>query len=198
VEQNIDQLKPGNEIKRKVIHLGTALFPLLYFFYLTQEQMVVILVIFTMVFLSAELIRYHWPWAKNLFASIFFPLLREDEKYRYLTGATLFLISTTVIVILFEKTIAVTAVLILSVSDSLAAVVGKTLGRHRFLAKSWEGSTTFFLCSMLMLRIFVPQLSVGEMLLVAGPVTLVEAMSLPVNDNLTIPVAAAVLLKLCI
>jgi len=148
-----------------------------------------------MIFLAAELLRYRWPWAKALFTRVFFPLLRDDEKIKNITGATVFLISATVIFILFKKIIAVPAVLILSVSDSLAAVVGRTIGRHRFLAKSWEGSGTFFLCTMLMLCIFVPGLGIFEVLLVAVPVTLVEALALPVNDNLTIPVSAALLLK---
>jgi dolichol kinase len=37
-----------------------------------------------------------------------------------------------------------------------------------------------------------------EKIVVAGVVSLVEASALPVNDNLTIPLSAAILLKLVI
>jgi dolichol kinase len=190
------QLTPSGELKRKTIHLATAILPLFYYFCLTREQIIIVLVLLTTAFLAAEFARYRWSWFKNIFTRIFFPLLRESEKYSGLTGATLYLVSATATCILFERTIAVTAVMILSISDSLAALVGRTWGRHRFLAKSLQGSATFFLCTVVLLIIFRPGESVMEMLLVAGVVTLVEAAAIPVKDNITIPLAAALSLKL--
>lgn len=195
---DIEQLESGNEMKRKAIHLATAFFPLLYFFYLNQEQITIILVIITMVFLLAEYVRFNRAWGRRLFERIFFPLLRENEKKSKLSGATLYFLSASVTVILFPKMIAVPAILVLSVSDSLAAVAGKIAGRHKFLSKSLEGSVTFFLCSILLLSIFTPGMHSIEKIVVAGVVSLVEASALPVNDNLTIPLSAAILLKLVI
>jgi dolichol kinase len=190
------QLDLASELKRKAIHLTTTFFPILYYFYLTREQICIFFVILTVFFLLAEWIRYSWPWGKNLFKLFFSPLLRENEKNRHITGATLYFISATVTFIVFEKSIAVPAVLILSVSDSLAAVVGKLTGKHKFLDKSIEGSVTFFLCSMLIMLIFTPGMHPIGMLLVSGSLTVLEAKALPVNDNLVIPVPAAIMLKL--
>ena len=189
------QLTLSGELKRKTIHLATAVIPLLYYFCLSREQIIIVLVLLTTAFLGAELARQRWSWAKKIFARIFFPLLRESEKYYSLTGATLFLLAATATCILFERPIAVTAVLILSISDSLAAVTGRTWGRHKFFAKSLEGSATFFLCTIVLLIIFMPGLHIIKLLLVAAVVTLVEA-AVAVNDNLTIPLAAALSLKL--
>jgi dolichol kinase len=189
------QLVFSRELKRKTIHLATAILPLLYYCCLNREQFIGVLVLLTAVFLGAEAARYHCSWAKNMFGRIFFPLLRENEKQHNLTAATLYLLSATATAILFERSITVTAVMILAISDSLAAVAGKMWGRHKFLIKSLEGSVIFFLCTMVLLIIFMPGLHIVKMLAVAGLVTLVEA-ALPVNDNLTIPLAAALSLQI--
>ena len=196
MNHNTGQLNSTAELKRKAIHLATSVFPIVYFFCLTQEQISIIFVILTILFLLAELIRYQWPLGKNLFIKIFFPLLRENEKYDQLTGATLFFISATITFILFEKTIAVPAVLILSVCDSLAAIFGKRTGKHKFLAKSLEGSITFFVCCVVLLLIFKPEMDLFGIIAVGGLLTVLEAAAVPVNDNLLIPVPAALLLKL--
>jgi dolichol kinase len=141
----------------------------------------------------AEFARFKSKYSANLFKKIFFSLLREGEKQNKLTGATHLFLSVTVTFFLFPKSIAVPAILILTVADSLAAIVGKLKGKHRFIAKSRAGSLTFFLVALLIVLIFLPQLGLLTLVVVAA-ITILEAMPLPINDNIIISLSAGLLL----
>jgi dolichol kinase len=179
---------------RKLIHLGCAIFPLAYAFLLSREQILIICVFITVLFLAAELIRFRSRRGKEWFTKIFFPLLREDEKNKNLTGATWLFISATIAFLFFEKQTAVPAVLILTIADSLAAVVGKSTGKHYIYGKkTWEGSITFFLVCMIVLNAYVPQAG-WAILFIALTVSVVEVLPFPVNDNLWITFSAGLLI----
>jgi dolichol kinase len=145
----------------------------------------------------AELLRYRSTWGAHLFKKFFFPLLREEEKKQNLTGATYLFISATVAFIIFEKHIAIAAVLILTLADSLAAIVGKSYGVHEIWNKSWEGSITFFITSVIILNLVIPGYML-YMVLVAFAVSLVELLPLPAGDNLWITLAAGIMLSLVV
>jgi len=89
---------------------------------------------------------------------------------------------------------------ILAVSDAVAALIGSSYGRLRYTAagghKSWEGSFAFFLVTLLVVHVgLLLGTSVGraESLLIATNValllTLVEALAWEGFDNLFIPIA---------
>jgi dolichol kinase len=195
--QNTDNLKISTEIIRKLIHFGCSIFPILYLYLLNREQIVIICVSITVLFGVAELIRYKTEWGNTLFRKIFYPLLREGEKGQNLTGATYLFLSVTVTFLIFEKHIAIPAVLILTVADSLAAIVGKIFGTHEIGNKSWEGSATFFIISFILLNIFIPGFTL-YMLIVALVVSLVELLPIPPGDNIWITLTAGIMLSLVV
>ena len=141
----------------------------------------------------AEFARFKSEYGAKLFKKIFFSLLRKDEKQNKLTGATHLFLSVTITFFLFPKPIAVPAILILTIADSLAAIVGKIKGKHRFITKSRAGSVTFFLVALLIVIIFLPQLGLFSLVVVAL-ITVLEAMPLPINDNIIISLSAGLLL----
>jgi dolichol kinase len=190
-----DTLHLSAELKRKTIHLGCSFLPLSYHFFFNKEQIVLISGIITIVFLAGEFYRINFKTGEALFRRIFHPLLRADEKKQQLTGATYLFLSATITFFFFKKIYAVPAVLILTISDSLAAVFGKMWGRYGFLKKTWQGSLTFFLSSFIILVLFTP-LGMTKILLVVSIITMIEAISLPVKDNLVLSISAAVLLML--
>ena len=128
---------------------------------------------------------------------IYFPLLRENEKNKHITGATYLFLSATVTFIIFKKEISVPAVMILTIADSFAAIVGKTTDSATFFDKSVAGSLTFFFISLMILYLFVPEL--GLLIpVVAVMVTFIEAVPLPINDNLLISLATGIILYVLI
>jgi len=184
-----------SEIYRKCIHLSCVLFPLLYLFWLGKEQIVILCGLITCGFVLAEVLRLKSDWGNRVFKMIFTPLLREGEKEDTITGATWLFMALTVTFLIFDRKIAVAAVLILTIADSLAAIVGKRYGTKRFFDKTWQGSSVFYICTVAILIIIFPEMAF-RVLLIALPVTLLEALRLPVNDNLLIPLFSGLLLTL--
>jgi dolichol kinase len=183
------------ELKRKVIHLSCAVLPLLYYFFLNREQILTICSIICILFLIAEFLRYRHKQSGLIFKKIFFPLLREGEKSKHITGATYLFISATVTFFIFKKEIAIPAVLMLTIADSFAAIVGKMTDSARFFNKSLAGSVTFFILSLTILYVFLPE--IGWMnIIIALLVTLIEAMPVPINDNLLISLSTGFMLYL--
>jgi dolichol kinase len=68
-------------------------------------------------------------------------LLREHERRRW-SGATWLLLSFLLCVLIFERPAAIAAMWAVAVGDAVAAIVGRTIGRHRIgrSAKTIEGS----------------------------------------------------------
>lgn len=195
--KKVDLLNLQAELKRKVIHLSCAVLPLLYYFYLNREQIVILCSTISILFLIAEFLRFRHRESGVLFKKIFSPLLREREKNKHITGATYLFISATVTFIIFRKEIAVPAVMILTIADSFAAIVGKMTDSLRFFDKSLAGSVTFFFISLIIIYIYVPEIG-WLSLVIAILVTLIEALPLPINDNILISLSTGFILYLVI
>jgi dolichol kinase len=195
--KKVDFLSIEAELKRKVIHLSCVILPLLYYFYLNREQIIILCSTISILFLIAEILRFRHRESGVLFQKIFSPLLREKEKNKHITGATYLFFSATVTFIIFRKEIAIPAVMILTIADSFAAIVGKMTDSAKFFDKSLAGSLTFFLISMMIFYLLVPEL--GWMTpVIAFLVTLIEALPLPINDNPLISLSTGFMLYLVV
>tara|TARA_B100000676_G_C18075605_1_gene847421 strand:+ start:2111 stop:2377 length:267 start_codon:yes stop_codon:yes gene_type:complete len=85
----------------------------------------------------------------------------------------------------------------MSISDSFAALVGVKYGKTKIYGKkSLEGSFSFFISTIIILYMFMNNLSTIEYIYISLLITLVELFSFHrINDNLTIPVFAALVLN---
>ena len=92
------------------------------------------------------------------------------------------------------------SLLVMTISDSFAAIIGIKYGRTKiYHNSSLEGSFAFFLCTLLILNIFIPTLNFINIIIIAVLVTVIELISTHnINDNLTIPISSAILIKLFI
>lgn len=136
-----------DELIRKSIHLCSLSIPVIYYF-ITKELALMILVPLTLTVLILDWLRYSNPAFAKLFYIVFGFLLRaheKDERKRNLNGATFVLISAVVCVLIFPKIFFITAFSILIISDTSAALIGRKFGKTRFLSKSLEGTTAFFI-----------------------------------------------------
>jgi dolichol kinase len=118
-------------------------------------------------------------------------------KWRVYLPGFLFLVGC-ISVLLALPNVALPSILILSISDSLASLIGIKLGHHKLplhSGKSLEGTITFLVVSACILAVLHSPLM--QILLVSVGVSLVEALSPAGLDNLTIPLSAALLLKFC-
>ena len=185
-----------DEVVRKLIHLCSLSIPIVYYF-ISKHNALIILSVLTFVFFTIDILRYFSPALAKIFYSIFGFLLRKHEKdnnKKTLNGATYVLLSATICVFLFPKIFFLTAFGVLIISDSMAALVGRKFGKHKFLRKSLEGTLAFFI-SAIMVVLLSPKIT-GEIyeyligLFAVGTGAIVENISYGwIDDNLSVPMA---------
>jgi dolichol kinase len=182
----------GVEIKRKMVHLATLIIPAGYA--LTSEETVILfLVPFFLALLLVDLLRHFHPGVASLFRKYFFGRVLRKEEEPTLMGSTYFIFSTILTILLFPKSMAIASILILILSDTAAALIGKWIGRTKIFGKTLEGSVAFLITSFLIVWIY-PHLSRFSGSLAALGATLIEILPTKVNDNLSIPLVAGAIM----
>lgn len=194
----MSNFKYKNEILRKIIHLFDSIIPLS-LFYISRENLLVILMPITVLFILLDISRHHVLFLGKLYSRFFNFVTREIEnKKNNVTGASYYLLGCLIVVYFFDDiNIIMSSLLIMSISDSFAALIGVKYGRTKIYGnKSLEGSFSFFVSTIIILNVFIHNLSGFEYIIISILITLVELFSFyRVNDNLTIPVFSAILLK---
>jgi dolichol kinase len=182
----------GVEIKRKMVHLATLVIPLGYA--LTSEKTVLTFLLpFFLCYLFVDLLRHFHSGMASLFQKYFFGrVLREAEK-QSLMGSTYFLFSSLLTILLFPKSIAIASLLILILSDTASALIGKWIGKVPIFGKTLEGSAAFLFSSLMIVWLY-PNLGRFWGTLGALGATLIEMMPIKVDDNLTIPIVAGAIM----
>ena len=176
------------EVSRKIVHLSTLSIPIGYALTSEETALMILLSLF-LGFLLVDLLRHFHRGVAALFEKYFFgKVLREREKGTFM-GSTYFLFSSLLTLLLFPKPIAIASLLILILSDTCAALVGKGIGKFRVFGKTLEGSTAFLFSSLLIVW-FYPDLNRFSGTLGAFGATLVELLPIKIDDNLTIPLVA--------
>lgn len=113
-------------------------------------------------------------------------------------GALMFLVGSIITLVLFSFNIAIVAasIAVLALGDSFSTLTGKRLGKHKIpynSEKSLEGSFYGFIAAFAGAAALVPW-----PIALAGALAgmLVESLPLSIDDNLTIPLAAALAMAL--
>ena len=187
-----------DEILRKLIHLFDSIIPLS-LFVIQRETLLMILLPITVIFIFLDFTRHHISFIGKTYLFLFGRVTRNIEKQKNnVTGATYYLLGCLLTVYFFEDiSIIISSLLIMSISDSFAALIGKKYGHTKiYNGKTLEGSFSFLVSTIIILSIFSVNLSLHALVLISIIVTLVELFSFyRLNDNLTIPLSSAILLQ---
>jgi len=186
-----------SELKRKAIHLASFSIPIAY--YLSPpswsrnwQRALLALVILS---LAIEVVRLHNPRIRNVFRHFFGELLRNHEEVSLL-GSTYLLIAMLLTLHLFEKPVAFLALGFLILGDTVAAIVGKWIGKVRLLGgKTLEGSAACLLVCF-GLTFFMPDIPWYVRLVGALTATVFELLPIPLDDNFRIPLSAGFAMEL--
>lgn len=189
------------EIMRKVLHLVVLVVPFL-MWQLGETISITLLLPCVLIAVSCDVLRWRSKAFAALISNSIGPLMRESEQpreaYPVLNGATSILIAALLAVLIFPVKVAAMAIAISVVADAAAALVGRKFGRKRFLGShaTRAGSAAFLIAGTCVAVILgLPLFLAGAVLLMA---TIIEALPLPVNDNIVVPLATATLLTVAL
>jgi dolichol kinase len=186
------------QLGRRSIHLASGVaVASVYAAWFRREQVISIFGTIACLVYVLDRIRIHYPEIADRFPRVRELFFRAEERFRE-SGMVPFAIAILLAILTFPKPIALIAIYTLGVADPLSALVGISWGAHRTAGgKSLEGSAAFFLaafvCSdaVLALSTSVPAGRIAAVsAATALAATIVEALPLRLDDNLTIPLAA--------
>ncbi len=192
-----EQIAFRRELLRKATHMGALVIPVGYYLLrLDRQEALAVMIPITLGMILIDVSRLRrWRFWNNIARPLLSPLIRRREMAGDFTGATYILLSACVTIALYAKPIAVAALVFIVVGDVFAALVGRSIGRHRFGRKSIEGSLACLLATAAA-TVFLPDLPWSVRLFGAAVATAVEALPLGVDDNVSVPILAGLTMTL--
>jgi dolichol kinase len=182
------------EITRKVVHLASLSIPIGYAC-LSREVVLTVVFLLFLGFLAVDLLRHYHNGLGLIFRKYLLGTVLREEERKKVMGATYLLFSSFLTVLLFSKPVAITSLLILIISDTAAALVGRGIGKTPVFGKTLEGSLAFLLSSLLIVWSY-PHLNRLSGTLACLAATVVELLPTGINDNLTIPLVSGAIISL--
>jgi len=145
---------------------------------------------------TADVARAYSDSFNAFIRGVFGSLMRAEElpaagtSVRF-NGATCVLMGAALMALLFPLRVAVPVLTMTMLADAAAALVGRRLGRHPWgtLSATIEGTAAFIVTGLAVMACFPAvawRPALAGVLAGAG----VEALPLPVNDNIRVPVVA--------
>jgi len=194
-----------NEFKRKGIHLFALSIPIGYFL-LPKLLSLSILILSTLGAIAIDIIRLKKLPLHGFLNQLLGPILREHESADF-AGSSYILSASTFTILLFDKSVAVTAISFIILGDIAAALIGRKFGKTKIKwsvannrinwnnRKSLEGSLScLFMC--VLVALVVPHLPLWVGIIGALTATVAEGISLPINDNFSVPLVSGLVMHL--
>ena len=175
------------EIRRKLVHLCTVIYILIYYLldkFYSQRGALFILLFILIIFSFIEFLKIRY----NKKIPLFHRLYREDESNSF--SGNIFLIMGVIISFaIFQFNIAATAILMMVFGDSASAIIGR-MGKNKIdhINRSWEGILSEFVIDVLVGFIFLT--SIPIIMIMALSATITETLLSSIDDNLAIPIVS--------
>ena len=182
------------EVYRKIIHISSSVIAL-FLSYFGKDVLLPWMLVVAILFPALDYSRKHILFLKNIYFAFFRNVTRPSE-FHALSGASWIFMGAGITAYMFNEKTAVIALLVMSLSDSAAALIGIKYGNTRLFSKSLEGSLAFFITTYMIIFTLSPA-SMILTLIVTCCATIIELFSFPkLNDNIIIPVVTALTLTL--
>ena len=182
-----------NEFKRKGIHLFALTIPVGYFF-LPKRIALLVLVPIAVCSILVDIVRLWKLPSANFFNWFLGPILREHENYSF-TGSSHILSAAVLSILFFDKKVAIAAIVYVILGDVAAALIGRVYGKTKIENKSLEGSLAF-LSVCLLVALLLPGLPFWIGAIGALVATAVEALTIPIDDNLSVPLLSGLVMEI--
>ena len=197
----MNQISLKNEIHCKIAHFSLILIPIIYCI-LGKWISLAIFAVPSIAVVLLDYMRRTNSAARDVFLRVFGTIIKPHEfdgdKFSSVSWVAF---ATCLNFLLFKDEIAVTAFVILVVSDAAAAIVGKNFSSPEFFEKTQNGSLAFLASGFLVLVICGVAFGSGFWFYLFGlftlvAVTIVEARPslIKVDDNFLIPISFSVIM----
>ncbi len=196
-ENNILPFK--NEFFRKIIHLLSSFFPILYL-YTEKIHLLLILALANFIIIFIELNKNQMNYIGKNFNKYISFVVRPNEN-KQLMNATYLCATYFFVVLFFDKNIAIYSLLLLSISDSFAAIVGIRYGKINIIhSKTLEGTFAFIISGIFLIMIIsiTKNYVIDYTTLFLGVLfaSIIELLTPSKYDNISVPLSYAFFLTL--
>ncbi len=182
---------------RKATHFIALLIPACYVIF-PKPWAIAIMSATMVVAITFEIIRLRKlrPWHYLKFAVG--GMIRPKEENGNFTGAFYIILGGLATIIFFPRWIAFTAITFEILGDVASALIGRRYGRHFIRRpKTYEGALGFLVVALLII-VLVPKVPYTVGIIGAVIATIVEAVSIHRDDNLTVPLIAGLVMHLLV
>ncbi len=198
LEVHVPSLRPTNYARNTFHVLNAILGMMLLWLVLTETTTVYVTVGLTTCAWTFEFSRRKVPWINNILMRAFQPFAHPHERWR-VNSATWYSTALLILSLLYDLQAAAIAIAVLGFADPAAAIIGRRFGRTQLInGRTLEGTSAFIavgtVVSFLWLSLvyhFSPDVALLLALGASVPAGLAELVSRRIDDNLSIPVAAA-------
>jgi dolichol kinase len=187
-------------IGRKLYHLLGGVGLLSIYYILGRKQALICYAVLFILILLIDGARLMIPaWNRFVFTR-FGSFIRKNEEHK-LTGTAPYVLGIGLSLYAYALPVATAAICFLAFGDVAATAIGERFGKTKIGDKSLEGTAAFIVAAALsgfllsLLGVYLPAwVMVLGALVAAG----VELLTLPINDNLLIPLAAGGVMELAL
>jgi dolichol kinase len=190
------------EIPRTIFHVSGGIFLTVSGYLLSSPENLIFLGVVFLLSIIGEAGRKYIPALNRLSGKLLGFVMRPHE-FEGASGLIPFTAGVLLAFLLFDRIMAVAALVPLIVGDRAGVLVGKGIGRINLWGKTLEGTMGFIAATLMAhmaLSWFFPELLItfGWTLIVGSTIigALAELLPRPLDDNITIPVAGGAFLYL--
>jgi len=144
----------AEELQRKSFHLLILLLPIIYHF-LGKHTSLIIFYLLGSIIIGLDYSRRKFIKIHKFFINNFGKIMRDSEKVpSNMCGISFLFMAAIIIFTIAKKEIAIISFIILAISDSVAAIIGKSFPSDKFFEKTFNGSLAFATSALIIAVIF--------------------------------------------
>jgi len=185
------------ELARKAIHLTSLVIPVGFFIF---NHVFIIAALAAAFLISAtfDFLRLFGHFAVRDFLSRVFGFMIRPREQKSFSGSTTILFAALLVYLFYDLPVAAAAMIIIVLGDTAAAIIGRLIGKIRLRNnKSLEGTLAFVIFATAGV-LLVPGLEIQIGIIGALTGALFEALPIPIDDNISVPLVAGGLMQIII
>ncbi|MHA1723375.1 MAG: glycerol-3-phosphate acyltransferase [Promethearchaeota archaeon] len=170
---------------------------LVFHYYLEKPVSIIIIGAVSLAFILMDIFKILSKSTQELLTKRIKTIFRKGEEEKF-SSMSAFLVGTFIVLLLFEKDIAITAVAFTIFGDLFSKIFGLGFGKHPIFDKTFEGTLAYFGAVLICWYVLSHILNLNYTYIfligaIAAPIT--ELISRGINDNFTVSLISGVIME---